>query len=66
MDPINTGTKKETLKRGKMNLPVNSQITPGRWGRKYLEEFATCQAKKKIPIVTIVINQDEVNPDLVG
>jgi hypothetical protein len=37
------------------SLPVNSQITPGRWGRKYVKEFATCQAEKKISIVTIII-----------
>ncbi len=55
MDPITTGTKKH-WRADKMNLPVNSQITPGRWGRKDAVEFSACQAEKKIPIVTIVIN----------
>jgi hypothetical protein len=35
------------------SLPVNCQTTPGRWSRKYVEEFVTGQAEKRYSLLQL-------------
>jgi hypothetical protein len=37
------------------SLPVNCQTTPGRWSRKYVEEFVTGQAEKRSSLLQLLL-----------